>query len=395
MNKCNIKLVSITLAIIVICNCVIYYAGHVQKNILRSIDVDLPDVFNFNSNASHVHLFGTHKEENDTTGAANKSNVPVIDTHKDENNTARTTEKSESADVPVIETHKGGNKTIRSADNDLGEALQKAQSLRIACIIITCPSHHETHVTAIKETWAKRCDYPLFMSSTEDPLLPSIDALGKDNGADTKTNVWNKNKGAFKYAYEHYFDKVDWFLKAEDDTFVVMENLRAFLSQYDTENEAMWFGCNMKKHTPSGYMSGGAGYVLSKLAVKKYVEGMNDKNNKECSHKTRTNDDPSIAICLYKQGVKFMDSSDAEGKFRFNVFEPRVLVTGLVRNHQWFINSTWYPFTVGYNCCSESSITFHYITPNTMRAMEYLIYHLTPFEIPTLLPEKFIQTLSD
>lgn len=36
-------------------------------------------------------------------------------------------------------------------------------------------------------------------------------------------------------------------------------------------NEPVWFGCKFKPFTKQGYMSGGAGYVLSRAALKKFV----------------------------------------------------------------------------------------------------------------------------
>ena len=51
---------------------------------------------------------------------------------------------------------------------------------------------------------------------------------------------------------------------------MVVENLRYMLQPYNS-SDPLYFGCKFKPYVSQGYMSGGAGYVLSKEALKRFV----------------------------------------------------------------------------------------------------------------------------
>jgi hypothetical protein len=58
------------------------------------------------------------------------------------------------------------------------------------------------------------------------------------------------------------YDDADWFMKADDDTYVILENLRYFLRDYKS-SDPVYFGHHFKTIVKQGYYSGGAGYVFT------------------------------------------------------------------------------------------------------------------------------------
>ncbi|OWA53078.1 putative Glycoprotein-N-acetylgalactosamine 3-beta-galactosyltransferase 1 [Hypsibius exemplaris] len=143
---------------------------------------------------------------------------------------------------------------------------QNDSNVRIFCWILTSPATRNKTI-AVHDTWAKRCDGYVFISSEEDAEFHVVNASLPEG----RDYLWGKTKFALGHIYNNTLKDYDWFLKADDDTFVIMENLRRFLSNY-SHADPLYFGCQFSPFTPQGYMSGGAGYVLSREAVRLFVE---------------------------------------------------------------------------------------------------------------------------
>lgn len=143
-----------------------------------------------------------------------------------------------------------------------------------------------------------------------------------------------------RYVYNTSLEEYDWFLKADDDTYVIMENLRLLLTNYSS-NKEVYLGCHFKEFlaeglvpifsplrntypmilvvlTFSGYASGGAGYVLSRKAVRRFVEDGLNKN--VCRSDSGGFEDVEIGTCLVKIGITIQDTRDSYGRARFFPF---------------------------------------------------------------------------
>lgn len=206
--------------------------------------------------------------------------------------------------------------------------------VKILCWVLTYPLNHKTKATAVKDTWGKRCNKLVFISTFPDDNLDVILV----NVTEDRRYLWGKTKQGLQQVYENYGNDYDWFLKADDDTWIFMENLRHFLYAYSPEMP-IYFGCKLKTYVEQGYMSG-SGYVLSRESVRRFSEEALTDGYK-CWNGTEGNEDVEIGKCLANVGVLPGDSRDDLNRSRFLPFPP----DGLLRNlygETWLDNATFY-----------------------------------------------------
>ncbi|XP_078676087.1 glycoprotein-N-acetylgalactosamine 3-beta-galactosyltransferase 1-like isoform X1 [Branchiostoma floridae x Branchiostoma belcheri] len=245
--------------------------------------------------------------------------------------------------------------------------------VRVLCWVLTDPDNHDRKALPAFDTWASKCDRTLFITTKSHDFLPTV-VINVTEGRDS---LLQKSIHAFKHVYQHHLDEADWFFKADDDTYVIMENLRHFLSDKNPE-EPVYYGFrfnSIRPDTKNGYMSGGAGYVLSKEALRRLVtQGMDDP--RKCRLHSKAPEDLEIGRCLEKAGVTAGDSRDEEGRQTFHCLSLQDHVLGNLP--EWLHRYSTYPVQSGPDCCSKHTITFHYTEPIMMYVLDFAIHHIRP-----------------
>jgi hypothetical protein len=127
---------------------------------------------------------------------------------------------------------------------------------RICCLIITAPQYLSTRAKAVNDTWGPRCDCYFFVSEfPRANMTPEQIRIGDRLPIAPIPNITvgyghltQKTTLALLFVYEHHRDACDWFVKADDDTYLIVDHLKTFLSKKNT-SEAVTYGYNFKVTT--------------------------------------------------------------------------------------------------------------------------------------------------
>ncbi|XP_016991238.1 glycoprotein-N-acetylgalactosamine 3-beta-galactosyltransferase 1 [Drosophila rhopaloa] len=260
---------------------------------------------------------------------------------------------------PIIDLKSHANRTTGTNPLDI----DLSEEVRVLCYVHTKPSNHKPQAQAVLETWGRRCNKLIFFSSRNDTNLKGSVALPAANANFRET--WRKTKAALKYLYEQHLNDADWFLEADDETYVLMENLRYMVYPYSPEL-AIYFGY--------------PGTVMSRAALRRFVE-VSLPNPSKCEPKDAGPTGGKLKECLENANVMAGNSCDSEGRRRMYLVEPQARSNMYLRYDPkfWFWKFLAYRTQDGIFSWSNYAVSFHYVQHRYMHCFEYMIYRLRAF----------------
>ncbi|OQV18827.1 putative Glycoprotein-N-acetylgalactosamine 3-beta-galactosyltransferase 1 [Hypsibius exemplaris] len=244
--------------------------------------------------------------------------------------------------------HQGIRKIV---SNSNGQSASKTAN-RILCLVVN-KADNDARAMAIMETWGKRCDGFALVSTKRRNGWRTVTVPRTES----RKILWPKVQALIRYSYKHLHD-YDWFLKADDDTYVIVENLRHFLSNQST-NEPLYYGAEFVQKMEGGFLSGGAGYVFSRRAIQLLVE--EGFRTKRCNLLDHEVEELRLEECARLVGVQHSgETVDEQGRGRFFPYAPERHFSPGNEDLQG-----WLKHRLGnkLDCCSDSAISFHYIRP--------------------------------
>ena len=199
----------------------------------------------------------------------------------------------------------------------LNQSNSKTRQGSLFCLILTTPDGILERGKLAVETWGHKCDDYRLVTRLKSPLNGEIQNLKllepPDLVNDTYRLLTRKVLATLKYVNANHRD-FDWYLKADDDAFFFVDNLKTFLSDKNS-SLPVTYGYDYKMIVRGGYHSGGAGYVLSRESVHR-IGNLLEKDMSACPDSGI--EDTDVAACLRDLNIYPNKSLDEQGRERFH-----------------------------------------------------------------------------
>ena len=248
---------------------------------------------------------------------------------------------------------------------EIRQLTDSERRIKILCLVDTNQAYHDTRAKAIMATWGSRCDKLVFASNHSNESIGAIKPPNLSEGSPTD-DLWNKHRETLRFVWDHYKDDYDWFFKANDETYVIIDNLIAFLMSPEIQAQhnrgaslhignptSVWIDGPQNRRDehrkanltlpvqglerPNGtliFNAGDAGYVINKPFLANMIQWI---DRPECTTKLDyplLGDDAMVSVCSSFFGAfPYNKTRDALGRERFHRASPSALYTMTPKDH--------------------------------------------------------------
>ncbi|XP_044271268.1 glycoprotein-N-acetylgalactosamine 3-beta-galactosyltransferase 1-like isoform X2 [Tribolium madens] len=208
------------------------------------------------------------------------------------------------------------------------------ERISVLCVILV---KTPKNADAVRATWGRSCNQLQFLNlTTERKKIPTI----KKNGQESS---WALLCELLKTLPEEF----KWILVVYDYTFVLVENLRLFLSGLDPQDK--YYLGHAVQFWSTEYNMGQAGYVLSRGTVHSFKQKFSDKNSCTQVRTYRNQEDYYLGKSLLSLNITPVDTRDSNG---LSTFHPYNL------HHVFFPERNQKLSVFPHRCCSPHTVAF-------------------------------------
>ncbi|KAF4317690.1 hypothetical protein BBO99_00009302 [Phytophthora kernoviae] len=269
-------------------------------------------------------------------------------------------------------------------------------------------AQHQTRVRAVAETWGQRCDKLIFFSNMSDTIVVAAgtpkerryEVVPLDLIAD-HAHLWLRTRASLRYIHEHFRHDYDWFYKTDDDTYVIVENLRQYVKRpeimqaFNRESIQLGHRFNLARRAFNYYVrnetmktlwysrwdhliynSGGSGYVMNRLFLDKIAEVLDEWTCLPDESSGTMPEDAGVSFCMRWHNVYPWDTRDHLGRERWHAYSPGLIFAPYDDPNSWYVQYHKYVGGIksGFESAAPDSVAFHYINPPLMYHIERTLY---------------------
>ena len=267
---------------------------------------------------------------------------------------------------------------ITSSKSEIKTEYKKTEKNdNLLCIVMTSSKTIEERCVAVWETWASQCNHTIFACNCKNATFKTSKAeiLFKNLTFLELPIEENYNLMAKKVmmiiqlSFAKYGNLFNWFLLTDDDTFIFTKNAFKFMSTH-SDSDALTYGYNFKTIVKGGYHSGGGSVLFPHKSMSLIYQSI---INKKCNFIDGYGD-VALGECAQIANVKLGNSLDSFGRERFHCLDP---YSHYYKNiPDWLYAYALNPIKAGIECCSNETISFHYVGVRQM----YLLKRIKDIE---------------